>query len=375
MVEDESSSSSDDNDYDIDDDRIFVGYSFSLSGQFSMKQAKIEKLIIENGGKVYYDPDKHTNFVMVREISPIIESKKCLKANDLDIPIITEDFLHDSIKENKLQDHEKYEVETDSDTDSSSDTETNSKTGSDKEEEQKSNDDDEEDENEDNDLSQLSQLSQASSITFDENTNINKVTTKPKPKTNKFMNLVKDYRKLMKESDEDRYPPNSGHVHMPKYTFSNSLREWLESGDNRICNDVNVLLNESKMLNKLKKAIEFNVEQFEQGLIMEIIEYLFDLRVMVFMEFLYKQGLNLPYNNNNNEYHLMLNLNLLHYLSLHQFFTDLEFESDFKKLWKQFEARKMNMKYLVNQLLFISEDVGASHLREYILEEQISEML
>ena len=82
-----------------------------------MKQDKIKRIITKNGGKVYFDPDKRTDFVMVKADSPVIDSKKCLKADELEIPIISEDYIHDSINKNKVLDYQDYEIETDSESD------------------------------------------------------------------------------------------------------------------------------------------------------------------------------------------------------------------------------------------------------------------
>eukprot|EP01084_Bolivina_argentea_P275957 470718_1 len=81
----------------------FFGYSFSLSGCFSITQSKLKKQITNNDGKIHSNPIKCTNFVIVRNKNANIETSKCIKAKQLNIPIITENFIYDSIKNNSIQ--------------------------------------------------------------------------------------------------------------------------------------------------------------------------------------------------------------------------------------------------------------------------------
>eukprot|EP01084_Bolivina_argentea_P305002 526848_1 len=105
--EDTQSSSKSSSDIEITDG-IFYGYTFSMSGAFSMTQTKMETFITNNGGKVLSDPDINTDFVIVKNNNPVLDSRKCMAGNRLKIPIIIEKFLHDSINKNEIVNYKSY---------------------------------------------------------------------------------------------------------------------------------------------------------------------------------------------------------------------------------------------------------------------------
>ncbi len=86
----------------------FVGYSFSLYGCFSIPQNKLKKLITNNDGKIHSSQGKATDFAIVRNKNCNSENSKCLKAEKLNIPIIVEDFIYDSIGKDSLQNCQCY---------------------------------------------------------------------------------------------------------------------------------------------------------------------------------------------------------------------------------------------------------------------------
>ena len=89
---------------------LFKGYEFCLSGKFTLIQRKFETLILQHGGSV----QKSINAVVTHLISTQDELQqeekavKVTKAIARNIPIITEDFIQDSIKQNNLQDVKNY---------------------------------------------------------------------------------------------------------------------------------------------------------------------------------------------------------------------------------------------------------------------------
>eukprot|EP01083_Nonionella_stella_P026414 72690_1 len=104
-------SSSSSEDIDIVDG-ILDGLSFSMSGGLSKPQNIIETLIINNGGKVTNTVDaQHTDFMLVKNKNAVTDSKKCVAANTLNIPIVKEQFVHDSIHQDKITDYKLYLVD------------------------------------------------------------------------------------------------------------------------------------------------------------------------------------------------------------------------------------------------------------------------
>eukprot|EP01084_Bolivina_argentea_P031903 59014_1 len=112
MVDKEDQETKEDINIKMDED-IFYGYSFLFSGQFSGKRNNLETLISNNGGIVKHTShiSENIDFVIVRNDNAIITTNKCKKAKKLNIPIIIEDFIYDSIEQNKLQNPQDYIVE------------------------------------------------------------------------------------------------------------------------------------------------------------------------------------------------------------------------------------------------------------------------
>ncbi|KAL9645945.1 hypothetical protein ABK040_001053 [Willaertia magna] len=91
---------------------LFKGFEFCLSGKFTMIQRKFEGKIIQYGGSV----QKSINSVVTHLISTDDELQqtekavKVTKALQKGLPIIREEFIHDSIKNDSLQDLDKYTI-------------------------------------------------------------------------------------------------------------------------------------------------------------------------------------------------------------------------------------------------------------------------
>lgn len=82
---------------------VFEGEVFCVSGSFSVSQNDIKELIIKNGGKIANTPNKQCTFVVSDQIS----SAKTLKAVKDGIDIVTEEWIHASIKAGKMSTNKK----------------------------------------------------------------------------------------------------------------------------------------------------------------------------------------------------------------------------------------------------------------------------
>ena len=89
---------------------LFKGFEICLSGKFNLIQRKFEHLIQQHGGSI----QKSINAVVTHLISTDFELQqeekavKVAKALGKGIPIIREEFIHDSIASNSLQSIQKY---------------------------------------------------------------------------------------------------------------------------------------------------------------------------------------------------------------------------------------------------------------------------
>ena len=74
---------------------IFAGKTFVLTGTLpTLKRSDAQKIIEDNGGKVSGSVSKKTDYVVAGEEA----GSKLKKANELGIPIISEEELMDMIK-------------------------------------------------------------------------------------------------------------------------------------------------------------------------------------------------------------------------------------------------------------------------------------
>jgi len=87
---------------------VFKGKGFVLTGSFSQSQANMTALVINNGGVVKAGVTKNVDYVVSAQIS---DSAKFTKAKELGIPVVSEQFLHDSIKNGKLLPNKKYRLD------------------------------------------------------------------------------------------------------------------------------------------------------------------------------------------------------------------------------------------------------------------------
>jgi len=104
--------------------KIFKEYKFVISGGLTSKtKNQFEKLIKDFGGLCTSTINKETDFVIVKKINPILTTAKCKKGIKLKIPIISEEFVIESIENNKLLKYTPYiidEEEEDEDEDEES---------------------------------------------------------------------------------------------------------------------------------------------------------------------------------------------------------------------------------------------------------------
>eukprot|EP01102_Stenamoeba_stenopodia_P011709 TRINITY_DN3622_c0_g1_i1.p1 TRINITY_DN3622_c0_g1~~TRINITY_DN3622_c0_g1_i1.p1 ORF type:complete len:543 (-),score=114.39 TRINITY_DN3622_c0_g1_i1:103-1731(-) len=102
--------------------QVFKDQSFCFSGDLSMKRAELEALVRNHGGSCGANVTKKTTLLVTS--SNEIESKtaKVRKAQELSesCSIVSEEFVHDSIKKKKLQDPKDYSLAEDSSSASSS---------------------------------------------------------------------------------------------------------------------------------------------------------------------------------------------------------------------------------------------------------------
>jgi NAD-dependent DNA ligase len=84
------------------------GSEFVISGKLSMKRSDFQELIESNGGKVNSSVTKKTNFLITDESDYQEGSTKINKAKDMGINIVNENFIHDSVKNKKMEDPSNY---------------------------------------------------------------------------------------------------------------------------------------------------------------------------------------------------------------------------------------------------------------------------
>jgi hypothetical protein len=110
---------SEDGDDDDDDDSlppfsggpIFAGMTFCLSGTLSMGRKEMENLIKKNGGKIASTVTKSVTHMLTTENEFENETAKVTKAKEFGLPIIGEDFIHDSIAKEQPVKVEKYSLD------------------------------------------------------------------------------------------------------------------------------------------------------------------------------------------------------------------------------------------------------------------------
>ena len=123
-VEEEEDDEADEADDDEDDDEeeeaapaakkggaIFAGVAFCISGTLSMKRADFVKLISDNGGSVAGSVTKAVQYLITTEEEASNPTTKVTAAQNNSIPLVSEDFIVESVKEGKLLDPNDYSVE------------------------------------------------------------------------------------------------------------------------------------------------------------------------------------------------------------------------------------------------------------------------
>jgi len=89
------------------DELLFSGCTFALSGVFSQSHAETIEMIKAHGGAVAGISKKATHLVTTED-EVETKTKKVESAKELGLKIISEDFIHDSIQENKKVDETGY---------------------------------------------------------------------------------------------------------------------------------------------------------------------------------------------------------------------------------------------------------------------------
>eukprot|EP01084_Bolivina_argentea_P234516 394816_1 len=90
---------------------LFRGQCIALCGNFTTTHNNLQKLIRKYGGTIHLKPNKKTNFMLVPKKNTNLYSKRCSECCKLNIPIITEDFIHECIKNNELQNFDSYKLQ------------------------------------------------------------------------------------------------------------------------------------------------------------------------------------------------------------------------------------------------------------------------
>merc|ERR1712228_568480 len=112
---------------------VLNGHLFVLSGS---NQNARKKKIKDNGGNTKPSMSKQVDFLVVENKNADFNNSKCKKAKELNIPIVTDQFIADCIKKDKFLSHKAYIVGDEDDEESEDeDMDKNKNNDDDKEEE------------------------------------------------------------------------------------------------------------------------------------------------------------------------------------------------------------------------------------------------
>eukprot|EP01102_Stenamoeba_stenopodia_P001502 TRINITY_DN1129_c0_g8_i1.p1 TRINITY_DN1129_c0_g8~~TRINITY_DN1129_c0_g8_i1.p1 ORF type:complete len:440 (+),score=113.03 TRINITY_DN1129_c0_g8_i1:111-1322(+) len=87
---------------------IFEGLTFCFSGRLSQKRSNLKALVASYGATSGDGVTKKTTHLVTTQEDFDAKTAKITKAESLDIPIISEGFIHDSIRAKKLEDSSNY---------------------------------------------------------------------------------------------------------------------------------------------------------------------------------------------------------------------------------------------------------------------------
>jgi len=84
------------------------GYSFVFTGTHSVVRKSLQELVEINGGVFVDTVSKAINYLVATSTEVEVGTNKVVKASKYNLPIVSEDFLHNCIKEGKIIDHTPY---------------------------------------------------------------------------------------------------------------------------------------------------------------------------------------------------------------------------------------------------------------------------
>lgn len=87
---------------------VLKGLVICASGTLSMTRNEFKELVEENNGKFNATITKSVTHLVCDQSEFDNESSKVAKAQSYDIPIVSEDFINDSIEEGKLKKEDEY---------------------------------------------------------------------------------------------------------------------------------------------------------------------------------------------------------------------------------------------------------------------------
>lgn len=89
-------------------------HCITTKGNFrGLTQKEVKALITDNGGTVKSTITSKVECLIVDGNSPDLQSTKCCAARKSNIPIVTIEYLHDSIKKGSAQKMERYQMKDD----------------------------------------------------------------------------------------------------------------------------------------------------------------------------------------------------------------------------------------------------------------------
>jgi len=92
--------------------KVFFGKTFALSGTLSVSHKDLEEEIRHNGGDFSTSVSQRVTYLITTEEDVNQKSSKVKKAEQEEIPTLTEQFIRDSIEQGKLQEEESYALHT-----------------------------------------------------------------------------------------------------------------------------------------------------------------------------------------------------------------------------------------------------------------------
>jgi len=88
--------------------KTLQGYSFVFTGTHSVVRKALQELVETNGGVFADTVSKAINYLIATQTEVEVGTNKVVKASKYNLPIVSEDFLHNCIKQGKVIDHTHY---------------------------------------------------------------------------------------------------------------------------------------------------------------------------------------------------------------------------------------------------------------------------